>query len=107
MFFDGISVEPAHEGWGVVAVAVVAEAGFGVLVFGGESVREGVGEGAGGGEDAAEGVVGVGGDGGAVGVEVAHDVAVVVVAGEIRLKRGRLKRGKGLGRGGVFGHEHG
>ena len=40
-------------------VAVVVEAGFGIEVLGGKAVREGIGERAGGGDGAAEGVVGI------------------------------------------------
>ena len=51
-------------------VAVVVESGFRVEVLGGEAVREGVGERVAGGDGAAEGVVGVCGNGRAGGVKV-------------------------------------
>ena len=67
----------------VEAVAVVVESGFGIVVFRGEAVAEEVGKRAGLGDDVAESVVGVLRDGVAVCVEVASDVAVVVVAGNV------------------------
>ena len=79
----------------VEAVAVVVETGFGIVVLRGEAVAEEVGEGAGFGDEFAESVVGVLRDGVAAGIEVAGDVAVVVVAWNVELLSG------GVGSGGV------
>ena len=64
----------------VEAVAVVVKTGFGIVILRGEAVAEEVGERAGLGDDFTESVVGVLRDGVAAGVEVASNVAVVVVA---------------------------
>ena len=79
----------------VEAVAVVVEAGFGIVVFRGEAMAEEVGKRAGLGGEIAEGVVSVLRDGVAICVEVASDVAVVVVAWNVELLSG------GVGGGGV------
>ncbi len=67
----------------VEAVAVVVEAGFGIEVLRREAVAEEAGAPAGPGDEPAEGVVGVTRKGAAVGVEIARDVAVVVIAGNV------------------------
>ena len=77
------------------AVAVVVKTSFGIVVFRGETVAEEVGEGAGLGYEIAKGIVGVLGNGVAAGIEVASDVAVVVVAWNVELLSG------GVGSGGV------
>ena len=64
----------------VEAVAVVVEAGFGIEVLRREAVAEEVGKRTRLGDELAEGIVGVPRKGAAVGVEIARDVAVVVVA---------------------------
>ena len=64
----------------VKAVAVVEETGFGVAVFRGKSVAEKAGERTIGGRNAAEGVVDVLRNDVAIGIEVACDVAIVVIA---------------------------
>ena len=77
----------------VEAVAVVVEAGFGIVVFRGEAMAEEVGKRAGLGDEIAEGVVGVLRDGVAICVEVASDVAVVVVAWNVdRAIHGEVKQ---------------
>ena len=68
---------------GVVAVAVVVEVGFGVVVLRREAVREDGRHRAGLVDGVPEGVVGELGDEVAVLVPVPDDVAVVVVAGEV------------------------
>jgi len=70
----------------VEAVAVVVKAGFYIKVFRRETVAEEIGERAGLCNRIAEGVVCILCNGIAVGVEVARDVAVVVVAGNIELE---------------------
>ena len=77
------------------AVTVVVKTNFGIVVFRGKAVAEEVGKRAGLGDDFAEGVVGVLRDGVAAGIEVAGDVAVVVVAWNVELLSG------GVGSGGV------
>ena len=67
----------------VEAVAVVVEAGFGVEILSGEAVAEEVGERARLGNGVAKGVVGVMRYNTTTGVEVAGDVAVVVVSRDI------------------------
>ena len=79
----------------VEAVAVIVEPRFRIVVLRGEAVTEEVGERSGLGDDVAESIVGVLGDGVAAGVEVASDVAVVVVAWNVELLSG------GVGSGGV------
>ncbi len=79
----------------VEAVAVVVKTSFGIVILRGEAVAEEVGKRAGLGDEIAEGVVGVLRDGIAVCVEVASDVAVVVVAWNVELLSG------GVGSGGV------
>ena len=73
-----IAGDPAAEGGGIPAVAVVVEAGVGVEELGGEAVAEESGHRAGGGEEISVGVVGIGGDDGAGFVHVAEDVADLV-----------------------------
>ena len=79
----------------VEAVAVVVKTSFGIVVFRGEAVAEEVGKRAGLGDDFAESVVGVLRNCVTVCVEVAGDVAVVVVAWNVELLSG------GVGGGGV------
>ena len=67
----------------VEAVAVVVEASLSVIVFCRKAVAEEAGAPAGLGDELAEGIVGVPRKGAAVGIEVAHDVAVAVVAGNV------------------------
>ena len=67
----------------VEAAAVVAEPRLGVEVLRREAVAEEAGASAGPGDEPAEGIVGVPRKGAAVGVKVTHDVAVVVVAGNV------------------------
>ena len=77
----------------VEAVAVVVEAGFDVKVLCREAVAEEVSEGAGLGYEIAKGIVGVLGNGVAAGIEVASDVAVVVVAWNVdRAIHGEVKQ---------------
>ena len=64
----------------IETVTVVVEAGFDVEVLCREAMAEEIGEGAGLGDDVAESVVSILGNGVAVYVEVTSDVAVVVVA---------------------------
>ena len=64
----------------VEAVAVVVEASLGIIVFCREAVAEEAGASAGPGDEFAEGIVGISRQGTTVGVEIARDVAVVVVA---------------------------
>ena len=64
----------------VEAVAVVVEASLGIIVFCREAMAEEAGAPAGLGDELAEGIVGIPRHGTAVGVEVARDVAVAVVA---------------------------
>ncbi len=80
-----IPADPAAEGGGVVAVAVVVEVGFGVVILRREAVGEDVGHVAVLVDRVAEGVVGVFGDEFAVLVPVADHVAVVVVAREVEV----------------------
>ncbi len=75
-----IPVEPALQQRRVEAAAVVAEPRLGVEVLRGEAVAEEAGAPAGPGDELAEGIVGIPRHGTAVGVEVARDVAVAVVA---------------------------
>ena len=67
----------------VEAVAVIVEIGFRVDVFGRETVTEDVGERARLRYGVTESVVGVGGNGFTGGIEVAGDVAVVVVERDV------------------------
>ena len=77
----------------VEAVAVVVKAGFEVEILCREAVAEEVGKRAGLGDEIAEGVVGVLRDGVAICVEVASDVAVVVVAWNVdRAIHGEVKQ---------------
>ena len=77
----------------VEAVAVVVKIGFGIVVFRGKAVAEEVGKRAGLGNEIAEGVVGVLRNGVAVCVEVASDVAVVVVTWNVdRAIHGEVKQ---------------
>lgn len=77
----------------VEAVTVVIKASFGIVVFRGETVAEEVGEGAGLGYEIAKGIVGVLGNGVAAGIEVASNVAVVVVAWNVdRAIHGEVKQ---------------
>ena len=86
IFFNRIPADPAAEGGGVVAVAVVVEVGFGIVVLRREAVRKDGRHRAGRADRVAEGVVGVLGDDGAEFVPVADDVAVVVVGSQARLR---------------------
>ena len=77
----------------VEAVAVVVKTSFGIVVFRGEAVAEEVGKRAGLGDDFAESVVGVLRNCVTVCVEVAGDVAVVVVAWNVdRAIHGEVKQ---------------
>ena len=67
----------------VEAVAVIVEVGFSVEILCRETVTEDVGERAGLRYGVTESVVGVGGDGFVCGVEVAGNVAVVVVERDV------------------------
>ena len=78
-----IAGDPAAEGGGIPAVAVVVEAGVGVEELGGEAVAEEGGHRAGRSKEIAEGVVGIGGDDGTALVRVAEDVADLIAEGEI------------------------
>ena len=64
----------------VEAVAVVVKTSFGIVVFRGEAMAEEAGERARLGDDVAEGVVGVLGDGVSADIEVAYDVAIHVLS---------------------------
>ena len=80
--------------------AIIVEIRFGIEILRREAVAEEVGERARLGDDVAEGVVGVLRDGVAAGIEVASDVAVVVVAWNVELLSGGVGSG-GVGSGGV------
>ena len=67
----------------VEAVAVVVEASLGIIVFCREAMAEEAGAPAGLGDELAEGIVGVPRKGAAVDAEIARDVAVAVVAGNV------------------------
>ena len=69
----------------VETVAVIVKTDFGIVVFGREAVAEEVGKQSCLGYGVAEGVVGILRYGVAVFVEVARDVAIVVVCGEVEL----------------------
>ena len=77
----------------VEAVAVVVEAGIGVEILCGETERECICEWAALRDCVAEGVVGVACNGVAVCVEIARDVAVVVVERNIELVSGGVRSG--------------
>ena len=63
----------------VETVAVVVEAGFGIVIFCRETMAEETGERAGLRDGVAEGIVGVLCDRIAVGVKVARDISVIVI----------------------------
>ena len=67
----------------VEAVAVVVETGFGIVVLCRETMAKEVGERTGLGDKFSEGVVGIGGNGFACGIEVAGNVTVVVVERDV------------------------
>ena len=79
---DWITCNPAGEGGGVVAEAVVGEFGGVVIVLGAEAEGEGVGLGAGLDDGVAVGVVFVMGNHGSIGIHKVGDVTVGVAEGE-------------------------
>ena len=87
----GIAVRIHEPSCGRVIIAglEVVEAAFGIVIVATVTERVFLGQGAGGGQDLAVGVVGVGGNGIAAGVHHAHDVALqvgyIVIGGPIDL----------------------